>query len=82
MNPGSPNHDHSLIDHHNWGNFHQVNYINKIITTHRIFLGGCPGLVVMGGDSCPKVVGLIPGTIYSKDIFSHIFVAIIVMMFI
>ena len=35
MNPGSPNHDHSLIDHHNWGNFHQVNYINNIITTHR-----------------------------------------------
>ena len=57
MNPGSPNHDHSLIDHHNWGNFHQVNYINNIITTHRFFLGGSPGLVVMGVDSCSKGQG-------------------------
>ena len=34
-------------------------------------MGGSPGLVVMGGDSCPKVVSLNPGTVYWIDIFSH-----------
>ena len=37
-----------------------------------------PGLVVMGGDSVLKVVGLNPRTIYWMDIFSHIFVVKIV----
>ena len=30
--------------------------------------------MVMGRDSCPKVVGSNPGTVYWMDIFSHIFV--------
>ena len=38
--------------------------------------------MVMGGDSCPKVVGSNPGTVYWMDIFAHIFVVKIVMMFI
>ena len=33
--------------------------------------GGSPGLVVMGGDSVPKVVISNPGTLYCMDIFSH-----------
>ena len=45
-------------------------------------MGGSPGLVVMGGDSCPKVVGLNPGTIYWMNIFSHKFVVKIVKMFV
>ena len=41
-----------------------------------LFKGGRPGLVVMGGDSCPKVMGSNPGTIYWMDMifFSHWFV--------
>ena len=31
-----------------------------------------PGLLVMGGDSCPKVVGSNPSTVYWMDIF-HIY---------
>ena len=42
-------------------------------------MGGSPGLVVMGRDSRPKVVGLNPGTVYWMDIFSQIFVVKIVM---
>ena len=38
-----------------------------------------PGLVVMGGDSCPKVVGSNPSTLYWIDIFSHLFAVKIVM---
>ena len=34
--------------------------------------GGSPGLVVMGGDSCSKVVGSNPGRVYWMDIF-HIY---------
>ena len=32
------------------------------------------GLVVMGEDSCCKVVGSNPSTVYWMDIFSHLFV--------
>ena len=43
--------------------------------------GESPGLVVMEGDSCPKVVGSNPGTVFGwMDIFSHIFVVKIAMM--
>ena len=42
-------------------------------------MGGSHGLVVMGGDSCPKVVSSNPGTKYLIDIFSHLFVVKIVM---
>ena len=42
-------------------------------------MGGSPGLVVMGGDSRPKVVGSSPGTGYWMDIFSHLFAVKIVM---
>ena len=31
--------------------------------------GGSPSLVVMGGDSCSKVMGSNPGTIYWMDIY-------------
>ena len=36
--------------------------------------GGNPDLVVMGEDSCPKVVGSNPSTVYWMDIFAHLFV--------
>ena len=39
-----------------------------------MLLGGSPGLVVMGGNSRPKVVGSNPGTVDWMDIFSHTFV--------
>ena len=32
--------------------------------------GGNPGLVVMGDQSCPKVVGSNPGTVYLMDIWT------------
>ena len=36
-------------------------------------MGGSPGLVVMGGGSCPRVIGSNPGTIYWIDMtFFHI----------
>ena len=41
--------------------------------------GGSPGLVVMEGDSSPKVVGSNPSTIYWMNILSHLFVVRIVM---
>ena len=34
--------------------------------------GGSPGLVIMGWDSCLKVVGSNPGTIYLMDILTYI----------
>ena len=34
--------------------------------------GGSPGLVVMRGDSFPKVVGSNPTTVYWMDIFAFI----------
>ena len=34
--------------------------------------------MVMGGDSCQKVVGLNPSTVDWMDIFSHIFVVKVV----
>ena len=42
-------------------------------------MGGSPGLVVMGRDSCPKVVGSNPSIVYWMDMFSNIFVVKIVM---
>ena len=45
-------------------------------------MGGSPGLVVMGGDSGPKVMGSNPDNVYWMDIFSHIFVVKIVIMFV
>ena len=39
-----------------------------------------PGLVFMGGDSCSK--GSNPSTGYLMDMFSHIFIAKIIMMFV
>ena len=33
-------------------------------------MGGSPGLVVMGGDSCLKVVGSNPCAVYWRDIFN------------
>ena len=42
-------------------------------------LGGSPGLGVMGRDSCPKGRGL--ESWHGMDIFSHIFVVKIVMLF-
>ena len=35
--------------------------------------GALPSQVVMGGDSCSKVVSSNPGTVYWMDIFSHTF---------
>ena len=42
-------------------------------------MGGSSGLVVIGGDSCPKVVGSNPSTVYWMDIIWHLFVVEIVM---
>ena len=41
-------------------------------TKTTISSGRSPGLVVMGGDSCLKVVGSNPSTVYWMDIF-HIY---------
>ena len=35
--------------------------------------------MVMGGDSCPKIVGSNPSTVYWIDIILHLFVVRIVM---
>ena len=48
----------------------------KQIMKHK---GGSPGLVVMGGDSCPKVMSSNHSTVYWMEIFSHLFVVKIVM---
>ena len=40
-----------------------------------------PGLVVMGGDSCSKVMGSNPSTVYWMDIF-HIYLYIKIVKFI
>ena len=44
-----------------------------------VMLGGSPGLVVMGGDSCSEGCGLNPSTVYWMDIFSHLFYVKIVL---
>ena len=49
--------------------------------SYDVVLGGSPDLVVMGGDSL-KVVGSNLVTVNWMDIFSHIFVVKIVMMFV
>ena len=38
----------------------------------KLLVGGSPGLVVMGGDSCSKSVGSSLRTVYWTDIF-HIY---------
>ena len=45
-------------------------------------MDGSPGLVLMGRVSRPKVVGSNPSTVYWMDIFLHIIVVKIVMMFV
>ena len=43
--------------------------------------GSCPGAMVMEETHVPKVVGSNPSTVYWMDVFSHVFVAKIVMTF-
>ena len=42
-------------------------------------MGGSPGLLVMGGDFVPKVVGSNSSTVYLMDNFSRLFVVKIVL---
>ena len=63
-----------------------ANYLGRSFETttlaarkEKASLGGRPGLVVMGDDSCLKVVGLNTRILYGHlDIFSHLFVAKII----
>ena len=40
-------------------------------------MGGNPGIVVMGGDSCSKIVGSNPGTVNWMDFFTKFFVKLV-----
>ena len=56
-----------------------ISPLRRTTQGERMSWGGSPGLVVMGGDSCPKGRRFDPSTIYWMDIFSHLFVVKIVM---
>ena len=50
-----------------------LNLFRKVTVNSLYSQGGCPSLVVMGGDSCSDGCGFESSTIYCMDIFSHIF---------